>query len=135
MLKSVLYGLLLATTTLRLADVVYLIAKGNSNLPAAVFIVTGAIVAYGIALLTKRLGGNVTVKQFMLFFSLQAVAIIFNLSYVAVACPFRISAIETVAVGTFLDILIGLGAVYFCVKQIRSHYFEVQPMIPAGRNV
>lgn len=135
LLKSVLYGLLLVTTTLRVADIIYLIAKGNSNLPAVVFFVACAVAVYGIALLGKRINGNVTIKQFMLFFTVQAVAVIFNLTYVSVACPLRISVMETIAVGTFLDILIDMCAVYFCTKQMRSRYFEVQPVVTAGRNV
>lgn len=135
MLKTVLYGLLFATTTFRLADIIYLMARGNTNLPGTVFVVTGAVVVYGAVILVKRLNGNVTVKQFMMFFAVQAMAVIFNLSYVAITCPLRISGLETIAVGTFLDILVDICAVYFCMRQIRSHYFEVQPIVTANRNV
>lgn len=134
LLKSVLYGVLFATTTLRLADIIYLLARGNSNLPGMVFIVTGAVVVYGAALLVKRLSGNVTIKQFMLFFAIHAAAVVFNLSYIAATWPLRINSLETVAVGTFLDILIDICAVYFCTKQIRSRYFEVQPIVSANRH-
>lgn len=136
MLKSVLYCLLFASTTARLADIVYLLVNKKTNLPVAVIAVTIVMILYGIVLLVKKVVGNVTLKQLMAFYVVQTVMIAFNLAYVAIASPLRVSMAETFIVGTFLDILINCCIVYFCMKQIRSHYFAVaQPVTSANRHV
>ena len=125
MLKQVLYYLLLATTTVRFVDMIYLLAKDSTNLPVPVLVVTTLMVLYGIALIVRKFVGNVLLKQLMIFYMVQTVMIVFNLSYIAVACPLRISAAETFVVGTFLDIIVNFAVIYLCSRQMRSHYFVV----------
>ena len=125
MLKSVLYYLLLATTALRLADVVYLLSNTSSHLPGVVFAVTSAMVLYGIVLLVKRFISSVRLSQLMAFFLIQIFAFAFNIAYVAFAVPLEITLLETVVVGTFLDILIDIVVVYLCFKHRRSRFVTV----------
>lgn len=135
MLKSVLYCLLFITTAARFTDIIYLLVKDNTNLPIPVIIITTTMIIYGIVLLAKKFVGNVTLKQLMMFYMVQTAMIVFNLSYISVACPLHINIAETVVVGTFLDIVINCGIIYFCTKQIRSHYFAVaQPVVTTNRN-
>ncbi len=135
MLKSVLYCLILAMTSARLVDIIYLLATHNTNLPVPVIVVAFAMIVYGICIVVRKFFANVTLKQMMAFFMIEIVAIVFNLSYVAVASPLRISVPETLLVGTFLDIIVNCGVVYFCAKQIRSRYFAIaQPAVTSNRN-
>lgn len=135
MLKSALYSLLFVITTARLADIIYLLVNKKTSLPVAVIGVTIAMIVYGIILLVKKFIGNVTLKQLMAFYVVQTLTVGFNLAYVAVASPLRVSVAETFVVGTFLDILISCCVVYFCMKQIRSHYFAVaQPVTSSSRH-
>lgn len=136
MLKQVLYSLMLAITVIRAACMGYLLIRGGTNVPFLVLAVMSCMIVYGIFLLVKRLFANVTLKQMMAFFMVESFAIIFNLIYISVTCPLRISTLETLVVGTFFDIIINLAVIYFCTKQIRSHYFAVaQPAVPSNRHV
>lgn len=136
MLKSVLYCFLFVSTAVRLTDIIYLLANKKTSLPAVVIGVSIAMIAYGLILLTKKFIGNITLKQLMAFYIVQTVMIGFNLAYIAIASPLRVNVAETLIVGTFLDILINCCAVYFCMKQIRSHYFAVaQPAVSTNRHV
>lgn len=120
MLKSVLYYLLFLTTAVRFADIIYLLAKDRTNLPPAVIIVTAAMVLYGFALIFKRFIGHIRLKQFAVFYSVQTAMIVFNITYMAVTCPLTVSAAETLAVGTFLDIIVNCGILIACARQIKS---------------
>lgn len=134
MLKQVIYGLIFAITLVRTADMGYILIKGGTNVPVPVLAVTSCIIVYGAFLLIRKLFMNVTLKQMMAFFIIGSVAIIFNLIYISVACPLSISPAETIVVGTFFDIIINSTVVYFCTKQMRSHYFAVaQPAAPSNR--
>lgn len=130
-----LYWFLFVTTTARLVDFIYLLAVRGTNLPFSVIVVTGAMILYGAFLLLKRLFGNVTLKQLMAFYLLQTGMILFNLAYVSITSPLRVSMPEIIAIGTFFDVLINCCVVYFCTKQLRSHYFAVaQPLSPSNRH-
>lgn len=125
MLKSVLYYLLLLTTSVRFVDIIYLLAKDSTNLPTPVIIVTSAMILYGVFLVVKKVISTVRLKQLVTFYTVQTGMIAFNLIYVAVRCPLQISASETLIVGTFLDILANIGLIYLCMKQIRSFHLPV----------
>lgn len=125
LLKSVLYYLLLLTTSVRLIDMIYLLAKGSTNLPVPVIAVTSAMLLYGIALIVYRFIATVRMKQLVTFYSVQTLMIAFNLVFVAAACPLRMSAAETLIVGTFLDLLINAGLIYTSMKRMRSFQFSI----------
>lgn len=135
MLKRVLYILLLVITAVRALNMAYLLIKGSTNVPVPVLAITACMIAYGAFLLVRKLFVNVTLRQMMAFFIVESFAIIFNLTYIAIACPLSISAAETLVVGTFFDIMINLIVVYFATKQLRSHYFAIaQPVASSNRN-
>lgn len=135
MLKKILYGLILAVTAVRALDMVYLLIKGSTNVPVPVLAVTGCMIVYGSILLIRKLFVNVTLRQMMAFFVVASIAIVFNLTYVAVACPLSISAAETLVVGTFFDIMMNLIVIYAATKQLRSHYFAIaQPVASTNRH-
>ena len=119
MLKSVSFLLLVAFTGLRLIDVMYLITRDSMNLPLAVIAITVVMVLYGIVLTVKQLVSRTTVKELMMFYILQASTIIFNLIFVAVACPVKLSLAEMLAVGTFLDLVVIGCVIYYGMKQLR----------------
>ena len=61
----------------------------------------------------------------MAFYLVQIFAILFNLIFVAVTLPVKVTLAETLVVGTFLDILINCVVVYLCMKQRRSRFITV----------
>lgn len=124
MLKSVLYYLLLLTTTVRFADIIYLLARDNTNLPVPVIVVTSVMVLYGVFLAVKKFISNIRMKQLLAFYLVQTGMILFNLVYIAVACPLQINAAETLAAGTFLDILVNVGFICMMMRQIRNYGFS-----------
>jgi hypothetical protein len=132
LLKIVLYGLLVLTTALRLANIVYLLVKETTNVPLPVLVVTTVMIAYGIFLIAKKFIGKVTLRQLSHFYIVQTVMIAFNLFYVAMFCPLRIDVSEILVVGTFIDILVNGTIIYLCTKQLRSRYFAV---VEPARNV
>lgn len=134
MLKQVLYYLMLVTTTVRFVDMIYLLAKDNTNLPVPVLIVTTFMVLYGIYLVVRKFLGNILLKQLMTFYVIQTVMIVFNLVYFSIASPLQVSILETVAIGTFLDIIVNASVIYLCTKQMRSHYFAVTQPVAATSN-
>jgi len=125
LLKSVLYYLLLISTSLRLVDVIYLLVATDSCLPGIVFIVTSAMILYGIVLVVKRFVSSVRLSQLMAYYIIQIFTTLFNLIYVAVTLPVKVTLAETFTVGTFLDILINCVVVYLCIKHRRSRFITV----------
>jgi hypothetical protein len=126
LLKNILFALLTAGAALRLADLIYLVAADRTDLPLTVLISAGLLVFYALILISKRLlGGNVTLRQYMAYFFVHAVAVIFNLLYTAAVSPLRVSVAEMLALGTLFDVLVDAAAIYFGLKQIRSNYLAV----------
>jgi uncharacterized integral membrane protein len=115
-------------TALRLADIVYLLTAGGTNLPVAVIVAACLMLAYAFILISKRIfGGNITLRQFIAYFALHMVVTVFNLLYTSATTPLRVSWLEAFAIGTFFDALIDIFAVYFSRRQIRSHYLAIAP--------
>lgn len=136
MLKPVLYILLLLTTSVRFFDIVYLLAKENTNLPIPVILVTTAIILYGMVLAVRKFTSTIRLKQLMYFFIAQTGVIAFNLLYVSVATPLKMSVAEMLAAGTFLDLLVNGVLIYLCLRQIRSFHFPtVQEAVSGGRRM
>lgn len=131
MLKSVLYYLILLTTSVRLIDIVYLLTRDSTNLPLSVIMITSAMILYGTVLVVKKFMGNVRLTQLMVFYGIQAALVVVNLVIVSVMVPMQITVAETFIVGSFLDILIDISAIYAGAKFMRSSY---QPFIRVVRN-
>lgn len=128
MLKSVLYYLMLAVTVARLADLVYLLGREATNLPVAVLVSVSVLILYGIVLGVKRFVGSVRLGHLMAFFLVETLAICFNLFYVATYVPLKLDLWEMLIVGSFLEILINLVAVYLCLRHRRSRFVTVGGM-------
>ena len=123
MLKNVMFALLLLTTALRLGSVVFLISTQNTALPTVVLATTSLTVIYGAFLLVRRLIFNLHLRHFIQFFAAASVVILFNLIFVSNNVLVAVSVVEIVAIGTFLDILVNLTAIYLCVKNMRRKKF------------
>jgi uncharacterized integral membrane protein len=119
---------LILITALRLADIVYLLTAGGTNLPVAVIVMACLMLAYALILISKRIfGGNITLRQFIAYYVIHALVTVFNLFFTSAATPLPVSLLEAFAIGTFFDVLIDAGAVYFSRRQIRSTYLAVAP--------
>jgi hypothetical protein len=126
LLKTVLLLLITVTSLIRLVDMVYLLVAAGTNLPFAVIILACILLGYALILIAKRLiGGNVTLRQFMAYFIVHAIVTVFNLVFTSLSTPLRVTGPETLAIGTFFDVLVDILAVYLCQRQIRSHYLAV----------
>jgi len=124
MLKKTLSFLVLATTVLRLGSLVYLLLLSSTNLPAPVLVITFLIMLYGLFLILKRLFLSISLRNYLWFFIIQPAAITINMIAVKATTPLQLSLYEIIVVGTFLDILIAVGAVYFCAGGIRKSYVK-----------
>ena len=122
MIKLIFFIVLCATTALRLGTLIFLFFTPTTNLPALVYSVTSAVIIYGLLLIFKRLFLSIHLRNYMVFFIVQPIAIIFNKIYFTLASPLRLSSFEMIIVGTFLDILIAAVIVFTCIKQIRKSY-------------
>ena len=125
MLKPVLFGLLLVTTVMRFANIIFVLTRDSVNLPPLVLILATAMVLYGIILLVKRFFSTVRIKQFMFFFMAHAFVIAFNIIYIRATNPLQISGPEVMLVGTFFDLIIFLGVLYACIKHMRGGFTPV----------
>lgn len=121
-----MYYLLLLTTGVRFADMIFLLSKDSTNLPVPVIVVTSAMILYGIALGVTKFISSVRMKQLTVFYGIQSAMIAFNMIYIAVACPLRISGAETLVVGTFLDLLVNVSLIYVSYKRMRSFQLPIQ---------
>ncbi|MDL2247686.1 hypothetical protein LJC05_03035 [Bacteroides sp. OttesenSCG-928-J23] len=117
-----MYALLLLTTTLRFADMIYLLVTDSTDLPFPILLISAAVVLYGIYLLVQKFTSNIRLKQLMAFFLVQTGVFAFNIIYTAINVPLQIGAADTLLIGTFLDIIINCSVVYFCLKQMRGGY-------------
>lgn len=129
MLKNILYYLLFITTGVRLVDIVYLLAKNDTSLPLPVFVAASVLVLYGIVMVIRKLTSMMRLKQMLTFYVIQTGIIVFNIAYVAIACPFKPSAVETLVVGTFLDLLINFIIIFACTRRIRGEYFTADATV------
>lgn len=120
-----MYYLLLLTTGVRFVDMIFLLSKDSTNLPVPVIVVTSAMILYGIVLGVAKFASSVRMKQLAAFYMVQSAMIAFNMIYVAVACPLSISGVETLIVGTFLDLLVNVGLIYASRKRMRSFQLPV----------
>lgn len=113
---------MLLTTAVRFVDILYLLSRDNTNLPVPVIIVTSIMVLYGVFLTVKKFISNIRMKQLFIFYMIQSAMIVFNLIFTSVASPLRINAMETIIVGTFLDLIVNAGLIYMMFRQMRSVY-------------
>ena len=120
MLKTVLYMLVLWTTAVRLVAIIAVLAVGTDSLPALVLVLTSLTVLYGVFLLIRRFVFTLHLKHFVQFFAAQSVVFWFNLSLVSRTVLLQISGLEAVVVGSLLDILINVVAIYYCVRSMRK---------------
>ena len=123
MLKKVLLILMILTTAVRFFGVVFLLALGNTSLPAVVLVTTSVTVLYGVFLLVWRFIFTLRLKHFIQFFVVQTIIFAFNLIFVSRNVLLQITLVEVSVVGTLLDILIGCVAIYYCIKEIRRIKF------------
>ena len=121
-----MYFLLVLTTTVRFADIIFLLTRESTNLPIAVLVVSTAMVLYGITLIMKKILGSVRFKQLTMFYLVQSAMIVFNLAFIAMAWPLKIGLIEIIVVGSFLDLLVNTGILLMGAKHMRSGYVTVQ---------
>ncbi len=124
MLKSALYYYILVVTVLRLADLIYLLGT-QTNLPPPVLAAAGAMLLYGIVLSVKRFISSVRLGQLGAFLIAQSLVIGFNIAYVALFVPLRVTLYEMALVGSFLDILVNLWLMRLAFKQKRNRFVSV----------
>jgi hypothetical protein len=118
----------------RFADVVYLLGRGSTNLPTPVIVVTSVMILYGAFLGVKKFTSVIRMKELLTFYMVQTGMILLNLIYTAVATPLQINALETIVVGTFLDLLINAGLITWVLRQMRAMYEpSVHSMAAGGR--
>ena len=127
-----MYTVLFLTTAVRLVDLIYILAQDATRLPVPVLVVTTAMILYGVVIVVRKLTGNILLRQLMLFYMTQLVMIVFNLTYVIVAYPLQVNFAETMIIGTFLDLILGVTFLFLCAKQFRSSYISV-PVAPARK--
>lgn len=121
MLKQAVFYLLLLISSIRFVSVVYVLAKPGNNLPVLAILVTCALVIYGALLVVKRFVSQITVKQMLCFYLIQSAAVLFNIGYVALTSPLKISFAETMVVGTFLDVLLGCVLTVLMLRRLRHN--------------
>ena len=118
-MKKLLYALVFLTSLVRLVGVVILFARGVTALPPIVLTLTSLIVLHGMFLLVRRFIFTVHLKHFVQFFAVQSVIFAYNLALTSSTVLLVIDLPERLVVGSLLDILIGVAAVYYCAKSMR----------------
>jgi hypothetical protein len=125
LLKTILYWILIFSTTARFVDLIYVLALQQTTLPLVVVLVAAASVLVGIVLLVKKFIGVLPLKQLMLFFIVEAAATVFNIAYLAANYPLEITLAEAVLCGTFLHLLVDALVVYTCLRHLRQQFVPV----------
>ncbi|MDR2908638.1 MAG: hypothetical protein LBU86_01970 [Oscillospiraceae bacterium] len=128
-MRTFLYIFLLFTTLLRLGAVIYLQLQPATNLPAPVYAVTAALVLCGVFLAVKRFISGLNLRNFRWFFTAQAAAFAFNIAWVAWTCPLRISPLEMIVTGTFLDVIASGAVIWTCARRMRRGVVTVEGLI------
>ena len=134
MLKTILYSLLIFSTTVRFVDLIYVLALQQTTLPLVVVIVAGASILVGLALVVKKFIGVLPLKQLMLFFIVEALAVSFNIAYLAMNYPLAITLAEAVLCGTFLHLIVDAIVVHTCMRSLRQQYAPVATAAKKGDN-
>lgn len=126
MLKKVLYYLMLAITLIRLGTLVYLVVRPQgTNLPLPVIVSASVMILYGILLGLRRFLSSVRLGQLMAYYIVLSLSVAFNLFFAAFYVPVRLTLVEAVVLGTFLDLLVNIVIVRFCLRQRKSNLFTV----------
>ena len=123
-MKKLLYILVLLTCAVRLTGVVVLSARGYSALPTAVITLTSLSVLHGIFLLVRKFVFSLHLRHFVQFFAAHSAVVAFNLALTSSTVLLTIDLPERLVIGTLLDILVGLTAVYYCLKSIRRNKYS-----------
>jgi len=122
-MKKTLYTLVFLTSLVRLVGVVILFARGFSNLPPTVLALTSLVVLHGMFLLVRRFIFTLHLRHFVQFFVLQSAVFAFNLLLTSRTVMLAIDIPERLVVGSLLDILVGVAAIYYCAKGIRKNKY------------
>ena len=119
-MKKALYALVFLTSAVRLISVVVLFARGFTALPTAVLAATSLTVLHGMFLLVRKVIFTLHFKHFVQFFAVQSVVFTFNIVLTSGTVLLALDLPERVVVGSLLDILVGVAAIYYCVKRLRK---------------
>ena len=119
-MKKILYALVFLSCAVRLVGVVILFARGYSNLPPTVLTLTSLVVLHGMFLLVRKFVLALHLKHFVQFFVVQSAVFAFNLALTSSTVLTVIDLPERLVVGSLLDILVGVVAIYYCAKAIRK---------------
>jgi len=120
MLKKILLMVLILTTATRFVGVVLTLQPGNTSLPTVVLVLTSITVLYGIYFCVRRYVFTLRLAHFVQFYVVQSAVFVFNLVFVSRNVLLSLTLTEIIVVGTLLDVLIGLVAIYYSVKGIRK---------------
>ena len=122
-MKNLLYALVFLTCAIRLVSVVILFARGFTALPSAVLTATSLTVLHGMFLLVRRAIFTLHLRHFAQFFAVQSTAFAFNIAVASSTVLLVLDSAERLVVGSLLDILVGVAAIYYCVKSIRKNKY------------
>ena len=123
-MKRALYTLVFLISAVRLAGVVILFARGFSNLPPVVLTLTSLVVLHGMFLLVRRFIFALQLKHFVQFFVVQSVVLAYNLALTSRTVLLEIDLPERLVVGSLLDILIGVAAIYYCARSMHRKKYS-----------
>ena len=125
MLKDILFVAVFLSTALRLGGITYLLVVPGSHLQVITFVVSSAVVLLGALLIFRRFFLSLQLRGYMVFFVFQGVAYLFNIIYAGITNPLRLTALEIMVTGTFLDVLIAACAVSSCLKQMKKGFTSI----------
>ena len=103
----------------------YILINNNTNLPLVVIITTSVVVIFGVYLLIRRIIRSFKLRSLMFYCIVTLVAFTFNLLYIALSLPIQLNFLESLTVGSILDIILCIVFLGYIFKEARSKYVSI----------
>lgn len=120
MMKAFFFAVMITTTAIRLASLIIVLSGGNTALPAITLVLSSASIIFGALLIVRRYVFSIRFRHFIQFFSIQTMIFGINLTVVSNTVILHLSFWEILLTGTLLDIIIGVGIIYYSGAALRG---------------
>lgn len=118
-MKQLIYGFVSLKVLTKAMICIYFLVTGVSQLPAAVFGVTIALVIAGAVASARYYAGKGTANELIFFFSAELVATIFNLMFVYNMSLLQTGMLDIIVTGSLFDVIIAT-VVILMVRRVKK---------------
>lgn len=124
MLRRVMLYLMILITAGKFAAIAWLFSTSPDRLPVSVYIVSGIVVAAGLALICKNIIKTAGKREFAWFYGICSVAAAVNLVLMKLSSRIELNLVDLMVIGSVLDIVLGVTLIVMTLRE--SRYIRIK---------